>query len=213
MTLWTVVHQAPLSMEFSRQEYWSGLPFLLQGSFLTQRLNCLSEVSFVLFKNSILCHQRHLCKPNRIIPLPFSQPFPDSSLVKIKFQVFHITYNKAICHLFPAHTPTNLLPENITATWSSTNSICMLFYARVFSWPMTLSLPSYLVSLSKNHGSLPLFIEGASQDLQWMPETADSIKSHIYYIFFSYIYIPMIKFNLYIWHSKSLTMITYNKTK
>ena len=23
---WTVVHQAPLSMEFSRQEYWSGLP-------------------------------------------------------------------------------------------------------------------------------------------------------------------------------------------
>ena len=25
-TLWTVAHQAPLSMEFSRQEYWSGLP-------------------------------------------------------------------------------------------------------------------------------------------------------------------------------------------
>ena len=24
-TPWTVAHQAPLSMEFSRQEYWSGL--------------------------------------------------------------------------------------------------------------------------------------------------------------------------------------------
>ena len=24
---WTVAHQAPLSVEFSRQEYWSGLPF------------------------------------------------------------------------------------------------------------------------------------------------------------------------------------------
>ena len=24
---WTVAHQAPLSMEFSRQEYWSGQPF------------------------------------------------------------------------------------------------------------------------------------------------------------------------------------------
>ena len=24
---WTVVYQAPLSMEFSRQKYWSGLPF------------------------------------------------------------------------------------------------------------------------------------------------------------------------------------------
>ena len=26
-TLWTVAHQASLSMGFSRQEYWSGLPF------------------------------------------------------------------------------------------------------------------------------------------------------------------------------------------
>ena len=24
---WVVAHQAPLSMDFSRQEYWSGLPF------------------------------------------------------------------------------------------------------------------------------------------------------------------------------------------
>ena len=28
---WTAVHQAPLSMEFSRQEYWSGLPFPTLG--------------------------------------------------------------------------------------------------------------------------------------------------------------------------------------
>ena len=27
VTPWTVAHQAPLSMEFPRQEYWSGLPF------------------------------------------------------------------------------------------------------------------------------------------------------------------------------------------
>ena len=27
VTLWTVARQAPLSMEFSREEYWSGLPF------------------------------------------------------------------------------------------------------------------------------------------------------------------------------------------
>ena len=26
-TSWTVAHQAPLSMGFPRQEYWSGLPF------------------------------------------------------------------------------------------------------------------------------------------------------------------------------------------
>ena len=37
--LWTVTHQTPLSMKFSRQEDWSGLPFLPQGIFLTQGLN------------------------------------------------------------------------------------------------------------------------------------------------------------------------------
>ena len=28
---WTVAHQAPLSMGFPRQEYWSGLPYLDSG--------------------------------------------------------------------------------------------------------------------------------------------------------------------------------------
>ena len=30
-TPWAVAYQAPQSMEFSRQEYWSGLPFPSQG--------------------------------------------------------------------------------------------------------------------------------------------------------------------------------------
>ena len=30
-TSWTVAHQAPPSMGFSRQEYWSGLPFPSPG--------------------------------------------------------------------------------------------------------------------------------------------------------------------------------------
>ena len=41
-TPWTVTHQAPLSVDFSRQEYLSGLPFQLQGIFLAQGSNlCL----------------------------------------------------------------------------------------------------------------------------------------------------------------------------
>ena len=31
VTPWTVAHQAPLSMGFSKQEYWSGLPFPSPG--------------------------------------------------------------------------------------------------------------------------------------------------------------------------------------
>ena len=37
--LWSVAHQASLSMGFSRQEYWSGCHFLLQGIFPTQGSN------------------------------------------------------------------------------------------------------------------------------------------------------------------------------
>ena len=38
-TPWTVAYQAPLSMGFSRQDYWSRLPFLLQRIFPTQGSN------------------------------------------------------------------------------------------------------------------------------------------------------------------------------
>ena len=31
MTPWTIAHQAPLSMGFSRQEYWTSLPFPYSG--------------------------------------------------------------------------------------------------------------------------------------------------------------------------------------
>ena len=39
---WTVAHQAPLSMEFSRQEYWSGLPFPSPGDLLYPRIELRS---------------------------------------------------------------------------------------------------------------------------------------------------------------------------
>ena len=38
-TPWTVAHQAPPSMKFSRQEYWSGLPFPSHGIFLAHGSN------------------------------------------------------------------------------------------------------------------------------------------------------------------------------
>ena len=39
VTPWIVACQGLLSMEFSRQEYWSGLPCPFQGMFPTQGLN------------------------------------------------------------------------------------------------------------------------------------------------------------------------------
>ena len=45
VTLWTVAHQTPLSTEFSRQEYWSGLPFFPPRDLLDPGIELGSPVS------------------------------------------------------------------------------------------------------------------------------------------------------------------------
>ena len=66
-TLWTVARQAPLSMGFSRQEHWSGLPFpplgnlsdpgiepvslsspILAGGFFTTSTTCMDFLPMLL---------------------------------------------------------------------------------------------------------------------------------------------------------------------
>ena len=56
--LWTVAGQAPLSMEFSRQEHWSGLPFPSKGIFPTQGSN-----PGLLHCRQILYHLSHWGSP------------------------------------------------------------------------------------------------------------------------------------------------------
>ena len=41
---WTIAHKAPLSMEFSRQEYWSGLLFPSSGAFPDPGIEPISPV-------------------------------------------------------------------------------------------------------------------------------------------------------------------------
>ena len=44
VTPWTVACQAPLSMEFFRQEYWSGLPFPSPGDLPDPGIEPMSPV-------------------------------------------------------------------------------------------------------------------------------------------------------------------------
>ena len=44
-TLWTVAHQAPLSMGFSRQDYWSKLPCTSAGDLPDQGTKHVSFIS------------------------------------------------------------------------------------------------------------------------------------------------------------------------
>ena len=45
VTLWTVARQAPLSLGFSRQEYWIGLPCSPPGDLPNSRLKPMSLTS------------------------------------------------------------------------------------------------------------------------------------------------------------------------
>jgi len=47
-TPWIVAHQSPLSMEFPRQEFWSGLPFPPPGDLPEPGIEPMSLVSLAL---------------------------------------------------------------------------------------------------------------------------------------------------------------------
>ena len=63
-TPWTVACQAPLSKGFSRQEYWSGLPFPTLGDLPDSGIEPESPVSPELESRLSLCH---LGSPNPTI--------------------------------------------------------------------------------------------------------------------------------------------------
>ena len=50
---WTVAHQAPLSMGFPTQEYWSRLPFPPPGDLLNPGIEPASPVSPALLADSL----------------------------------------------------------------------------------------------------------------------------------------------------------------
>ena len=57
---WTVAHQAPPSMGFSRQEYWSGLPFPSPGE--SSRPRDRTQVSHIAGRCFNLCTTREAFK-------------------------------------------------------------------------------------------------------------------------------------------------------
>ena len=66
LTLWTVIHQAPLSMGFSRQEYWSGLPCPPPGDLPNPGIK--PESLHLLHCRQILYTLSHPGSPGTIIP-------------------------------------------------------------------------------------------------------------------------------------------------
>ena len=69
-TPWTVAYQSPQSMEFSRQEYWSGLPFPSPGDLLDPGIKPRSPA---LQADAFLSHQGSPVS-NSCDPMDCSQP-------------------------------------------------------------------------------------------------------------------------------------------
>ena len=59
-TPWTIAHQAPLSMGFSRQDYWNGLPFPSPGELLDPGIE---SGSLALLADSLLTETREATQP------------------------------------------------------------------------------------------------------------------------------------------------------
>ena len=67
VTPWTVAHQVPLSMGFSRQEYWSGLPFPSPGDLSDPWIESMSLMSLALAGRFFTTHASFLCRENRVL--------------------------------------------------------------------------------------------------------------------------------------------------
>ena len=77
VTPWTVARQATLSMGFSRQEYWSGLPCPLQGIFPTG----IKTRSATLQGNSLLSEPPRTPKSGlEWVAYPFSRGIPNPGI-------------------------------------------------------------------------------------------------------------------------------------
>ena len=77
---WTAVHQAPLSMGFSRQEYWSGLALPSAGDPPDPGIEPTS-LNVSCNGRQILYHQRHLGRPAQLRPAQTADP-PNRDLKK-----------------------------------------------------------------------------------------------------------------------------------
>ena len=83
VTPWTIAHQAPLSVGFSRQRYWSGLPCPLPGGLPTWGSNLCLPASLVLQADSLPTEPSAAAKSLQSCPIlhdPMDCSLPGSSI-------------------------------------------------------------------------------------------------------------------------------------
>ena len=149
-TLWTLAYQAPPSMEFSRQEYWSGLPFPSPGDLpdqglkqdlkhCRQTLYSLSELNLnlkyicskaklvIMFPCQNFCTDRANCSTNKTeeITLQHILAFKSIQLYTENWYPYYKTC--LLCCKFKSLLFNNSLLTNLNTCMYQNNSIRKLF--------------------------------------------------------------------------------------
>ena len=123
VTPWTAAHHAPLSMGFSRQEYWNRLPFPSQVQFssvaqlcptLCWTAECQASLSITNSQSLLKLMSVELVMPSNRLILCHPLLLPPSIFASIR-----VFSNESVLRIrWPKHTssPSNLLPS---VNWGS----------------------------------------------------------------------------------------------
>ena len=108
-TPWTVAHQAPLSMRFSRQEYWSGSPFPTPGDLPDPGIEPRSPA----LQADALSSE----PPGK----PLESPAPQVDSLPLSHPG-SLTHPKCLQHVTLWITPPPWLPSSYALSWGSSQS-------------------------------------------------------------------------------------------
>ena len=133
-TPWTAAHQAPLSMEFSRQEYWSGVP-------LPSPWICTAAKSLQSCPTLVRPHRR---QPTRL-PHPWDSPGKNTGVdCHFLLQGMKVKSESEVAQ----SCPTLRDPMDCSLPGSSVHGI---FQARVLEWgAIAFSMDMYYSAIKKN---------------------------------------------------------------
>ena len=133
---WTLGYQAPLSMGFSRQEYWSGLPFLSPGD--------LRHPGITLMSPNISCIGRQVlyhCITGKALMLSWVHPYIPIKMYTLYIHYIYIIYRYCISAIFKIYS-INLKRQwkkekALTEQWSAyiLTSHDMCLYQSPQCWP------------------------------------------------------------------------------
>ena len=123
---WTVAHQAPLSMGFSRQEYWSGLPFLSPGDLCNPGIKLMSP--------NVACIGRQVlypCTTGEALMLPWVHSYILIKMYALSFCNFCILINSI--NLKRQWKKEKALTEQWSAYTLTSHDMCL--HQSVQCWP------------------------------------------------------------------------------